>query len=207
MPVNYIYTVSGRKFYPLDPRGEDIVVEDIGHALSNLCRFTGHVKEFYSVAEHCLRVSLLLEDQGYNNRIQLGGLLHDASEAYLSDISTPVKCDSLLAGYRAAEHQLELVIADALDCPEIFEGAVKRADTTLLVTEARDVLCQGFYESFKPMAHPLNEVVFPMGPELARAKFLDRYHTLRYRLSYSQPRSPGETNQRESTLGTKVFKS
>jgi hypothetical protein len=83
---DWIQTYSGRQFWPLDPRVEDVHLEDIAHALSNVCRYTGHVREFYSVAEHSVHVSWSCEPED-----ALWGLLHDASEAYLADMARPVK--------------------------------------------------------------------------------------------------------------------
>src|SRR5271165_7548492 len=83
---DWIQTYTGRVMYPLDPRPEEINIIDIAHALSNLCRFTGHVRTFYSVAEHSVRVS-----QHCDPKDALWGLLHDASEAYLADMSRPMK--------------------------------------------------------------------------------------------------------------------
>src|SRR5579885_2784587 len=83
---DWIQTYCGVAFYPLDPRPEEILIEDIAHALSMLCRFTGHVKRFYSVAQHCVYVSHRCDPKD-----ALWGLLHDAAEAYLNDISRPVK--------------------------------------------------------------------------------------------------------------------
>src|SRR6266496_1501995 len=81
-----IMTYSGELITPLNPDPDDIQIEDIAHALSNQCRFSGHCKQFYSVAEHSCRVSDLCS---YEH--QLGGLLHDGTEAYLSDIARPIK--------------------------------------------------------------------------------------------------------------------
>src|SRR4051812_6540197 len=85
---DWMQTISGKAFFPLDPRPADVDIQDIAHALAFQCRFGGHVKEFYSVAEHSVRVSLICahEDAKW-------GLLHDATEAYLSDIVRPVKRD------------------------------------------------------------------------------------------------------------------
>ena len=83
---DWIQTMSGVIFYPLDPRPEEIRIEDIAHALSHQCRFAGHCREFYSVAEHSVRVSRELPQE-----FMLWGLLHDASEAYLVDLPRPIK--------------------------------------------------------------------------------------------------------------------
>src|SRR6266496_3875421 len=81
-----IILASGKWFNVFNPKPEDVDIRDIAHALSNQCRFTGHTKEFYSVAQHSVLVSTFCapEDAAW-------GLLHDASEAYLSDIASPVK--------------------------------------------------------------------------------------------------------------------
>ena len=74
---SWLQTYTGKKFYPFDPREEEVDILDIAHALSQLCRFGGHTKEFYSVAEHCVLVSMCCPSE-----VKLLGLLHDAAEAY-----------------------------------------------------------------------------------------------------------------------------
>lgn len=86
MNDSFIVTYTGRKVYPLDLKVEDICLEDIAHALSNKCRFTGHTSKFYSVAEHSVLVARQVK--GFT---KLWGLLHDAAEAYLPDIATRIK--------------------------------------------------------------------------------------------------------------------
>lgn len=85
----WIQTVSGKRFYLLDPRPEMICLEDIAHALGQLCRFTGHTRQFLSVAEHSVTVSHLLKPFG--PAAELAGLLHDAAEAYIGDVNNPLK--------------------------------------------------------------------------------------------------------------------
>ena len=75
----------------MDFKEEHVEIEDIAHSLSNLCRHNGHINGFYSVSQHCMRVSTKLAELGFNNKIQLCGLLHDASEAYLGDLAAPIK--------------------------------------------------------------------------------------------------------------------
>ena len=126
-PDNWIQTYSGRQFWPLEPRAEDVVVEDIAHALSLLCRYGGHSRVFYSVAEHCVLIS---------DRVGLDGLLLDAGEAYLLDIPRPVK--ALLPEYKWAEARVQDAIYEALGVPlpTLAEHeAVKEADNRMLATE------------------------------------------------------------------------
>ena len=89
--ADYIYTVSKRKFYPLNPRIEDILIEDIAHALSMLARANGHFPFFHSVAQHSLECANEALARGYSEKIVLACLLHDGAEAYMSDVTTPVK--------------------------------------------------------------------------------------------------------------------
>lgn len=127
----WITTVSGRKFHFLRPRLEEIDIDDIAHALANTCRYTGHCRKFYSVAEHSVAVSELCDNP-------LVGLMHDASEAYITDISSPVK--PILTNYRA----LEAIVMDAIfakyNLPLPLTPDIKMADMIQLSTEARHLV-------------------------------------------------------------------
>lgn len=132
----YIETFTGRKFYPLAPVAEQVDIYDIAHALSYVCRYTGHSTHFYSVADHSLLVSTAPEvvEAG----VELEALLHDASEAYIADIAGPIK--PFIAGYKEAEERLEQVIRQRFDLPEgDLHPAIKVADLRILVTEARSL--------------------------------------------------------------------
>jgi hypothetical protein len=83
---DWMQTFTGRAFYPLDPRPEDIDPVDIAHALSLICRYGGHSSRFYSVAEHCVLMSHAVAPEH-----ALWALLHDATEAYLGDMIRPLK--------------------------------------------------------------------------------------------------------------------
>lgn len=89
--MSYILTYTKTEFYPLAPKIEDINITDIAHALSLLCRANGHFKHFYSVALHSINCAYEAETRGYSKNVILGCLLHDGSEAYLADITRPVK--------------------------------------------------------------------------------------------------------------------
>lgn len=173
---SWIRTFKGKKFYPLDPAVEDIEIEDIAHALSNLCRFTGHCEAFYSVAEHSVRVARWLEENGHADQA-LVGLLHDATEAYLNDVSTPIKLTKTFYGYRAAEDRLWRAIARRFGVPVEMETIVKVADRVLLVTEARDLLTntEGFEEYG---VEPIKKKIEPWDPSEAKDAFLQAFRRL-----------------------------
>ena len=118
-PGPFIQTLSGRRVNPLDAAPEDIDPADIARALSNLCRFGGHSKAFYSVAQHSAIVCDLLEERGATPDELMAALLHDAAEAYLGDLPHPLKHRSELgAAFRVAEKRLEAVIAERFALPE-----------------------------------------------------------------------------------------
>ena len=131
---NWIITYSGRRFYPLDPREEDIYIEDIAHSLALMNRFAGHTKFPYSVAQHCYWASIIV-DPGH----ELAALLHDASEAYANDLIRPLK--EMLPEYKAIEDSIQEVICEKFNV-DVFHPAVKNADVQMLSAEAR-VLCNG----------------------------------------------------------------
>jgi hypothetical protein len=186
--ANWIQTYTGRQFWPLNPKPEEIFIEDIAHALSLVCRYTGHCREFYSVAEHSVRVSyraqaLWLEldrAAGHLQRariVALCGLLHDASEAYIADVSRPVKHSATFGPiYQAIEANLEAQINRRFEISHSV-SVVKRADNQLLATERRDLM------SLPPRAwtldeQPLEHAIEPWGPKAAEKMFLSRFHRL-----------------------------
>ena len=91
MGYKYIRTYTGKKFYPMDPQPESIDIRDIAHALSLVCRGNGHVNRFFSVARHCINCAMEAEARGYSTRVIMACLLHDASEAYMSDVPRTFK--------------------------------------------------------------------------------------------------------------------
>ena len=106
--MSYITTVTGIHFYPLNPNPKDIDIEDIAHALSLICRANGHFRHFHSVAQHCIACAEEAIERGYSPEVILGCLLHDASEAYLCDVTRPVK--KHIPQYLQAEEKLQEVI-------------------------------------------------------------------------------------------------
>lgn len=166
-----IVTYTGRIIRPLDPDPDKLNIVDIAHALSNNCRFTGHVRTFYSVAEHSVRVAKILPA-----RHKLWGLMHDASEAYLSDIARPIKMTPTFgAVYKEVEANLMEAIIQAFMLNPIMPKQVKVADNVLLAAEQRDLMPrwrrhEGEFE------YP--ETIVPWSPYTAKARFLNLYEEL-----------------------------
>ena len=106
--MSSIMTRSHKMFDPLRPDPELIDIEDIAHALAMLCRANGHFKSFYSVGMHCINCANEAMARGYSRKVQLACLLHDGSEAYLSDVTRPVKEE--LPRYREIEEPLQDLI-------------------------------------------------------------------------------------------------
>ncbi len=175
---SYIETVSGRKFYFLAPKPEDFDIEDIAHALSMNCRYTGHCSRFYSVAEHSILVSEILPPQ-----LQLAGLLHDASEAYITDVASPIK--QHLPDYQKMEDRIMSALATRFGIEYPLHPAVKYADLVMLSTEAWNLLpSQGnswnLWEYRKrPLVH-FGRKPMCLEPFVAKNLFLERFKELTY---------------------------
>jgi hypothetical protein len=158
-------TVSGRQFWPLDPRPEEIHIEDIAHALSQLCRYGGHCNRFYSVAEHCVHVSRAAPDH-----LKMQALLHDASEAYLSDVIRPIK--SHLANYLTVEAELERAIATRFDLAWPHPPEVKRLDTAILADERDQAMAKPPVPWPQTTEPPLGVALLFWTPQRARDEFM-----------------------------------
>lgn len=171
MPTDkdWIATASGRKFYPLAPRMEDICIEDIAHHLANICRFTGATREHYSVAQHCVIGSIFCEQP-------LDFLLHDAAEAYLNDMSRPVKHDDDMRPYRVAEVRLQAMIAKRFNLAWPSPACVKMMDDRMCQTERRDLMPPT--PEWTLGVEPLHYRIIPWTPREARLRFLDRFDDL-----------------------------
>lgn len=135
---DWIITHQQVRFYPLDPRPDEVNLEDIAHALSNQCRWAGHTRIFYSVAQHAVMVAELVERIAPH--LALMALHHDSSEAYLVDVPRPIK--PLFEGYNAAEGRIIAAIETALSIPMPEWGwpLIKHADDAALKWEAINLL-------------------------------------------------------------------
>lgn len=142
-----IRTFSGRLVDPWALRPEDIDIEDIAHSLSQQCRFTGHTSRFYSIAEHCLLVASLLAER-YGSRVVLGGLVHDAAEAYFGDMAGPSKRRPTMHEYDVAEHIAEdtIMLKFIGELTEHERFVIKTADRDAYAIERRQLMRSGFME-------------------------------------------------------------
>lgn len=148
--MDYLLTHTGRKARLFEPDPGFVALEDIASSLAKLCRFTGHCRGFYSVAQHSVFVADILQAQGYSPRTQLFGLLHDAHEAYTGDINTPLKSGLYTVAGPFTRHicvvqkSLQTAVETALIGDETpIDGTyqiIKRADLIALATEKRDLM-------------------------------------------------------------------
>lgn len=158
---------NGSYFDFANPERSEFDIEVIAHALSNLCRFTGH-GQFYSVAQHSVHVSKLVHPN-----FALQGLLHDASEAFLGDIASPLK--AMLPDYKALEHRVQCMIFRKFGLPEIMPWEVKRADIKALRTEQRDVMRSKDPWPGLEFIEPDSGRIVPHLPMVVKQMFLQRY--------------------------------
>lgn len=170
----FITTWTGQHFYFCNSGADVIYIDDIAQALSNLCRFTGHLDEFYSVAQHSVLASYLVPSE-----LALEALLHDASEAYCNDIAAPLK--ALLPDYRGIEKWVEGLISQKFDLPETMSPVVKQADLIMLATERRDLFIDDDTEwAILRGIQPTDKfIISPLNPRQARKLFMERWHELK----------------------------
>lgn len=189
MSSAWMQTYTGKRFDILDPNPGAICIEDVAHALSMLCRYNGHCRKFYSVAEHSVWVSRLLPFD-----LALPGLLHDAAEAYVSDIPTPLKrhVEVMTPASYAGRPAIRAVSVGVLEKavldlvwkvfgiahrPEAVELNMKRADLAMLMAEAGQLMGPP-PEPWGIKAEPADVKVECWPPELAERRFLARFHEL-----------------------------
>jgi hypothetical protein len=163
-------TYTGRAYWPLDPRPEDVTVEDIAHSLSMQCRYGGHSKLFYSVAEHSALVSQLVPPEH-----ALVALMHDATEAYVIDVPRPLK--AMLPDHARLEELSWRAIAERFGLPAELPACVRKADNDILLAEGRALMHDA------PMPRGIEgEVtkvqIMCLPPFLAKELFLNRFADL-----------------------------
>ena len=178
--MSWMLTASGRKVVVDAIEPGDVAIEDIAAHLAKICRFTGACRILWSVAEHSVLVAdIVAQRHPHDIDMQLCGLLHDAPEAYLQDLATPVK--NLISDYKALELAAWYAIAERWGLPLSLPMAVKMADIVALATERRDIM------PAHPEAWSILEGIRPQALRIgaterhwkeAERLFLDRFHQL-----------------------------
>lgn len=166
----WMQTYTGQRFDPLHPDPAAICIEDIAHALSMNCRYAGHVRRFYSVAEHSVHVSQAVSPQN-----ALWGLLHDAAEAYIGDLVRPLKHQ--LPEYRRVEDDLLAVICAKFGLPTPMPAEVSNVDLRVVVDEKAKLLGPE-PEPWQMIAdvQPLNIRIHAWNPHQAEYAFLREFY-------------------------------
>lgn len=177
-----IVTYSGRAVDPLALKLADVDHLDIAHALSNHCRFSGHVRKFYSVAEHSVRVTRWVKGHGGSLDDQKWALLHDATEAYLIDLPKPLKADPYFGkAFRGAEGRVEAVIAEKFKLSQMMPMIVHFGDSALFAAEKRDLMPESpqwkLWDIPSGIEIPHHEIK-PWTPAKAERKFLETFERL-----------------------------
>lgn len=167
---NWMQTFAGRQFWPLDPRPEEVHIDDIAHGLANACRYAGHCLKFYSVAEHSVALSYIVPQ-----RLALVGLLHDATEAYVVDVPRPLK--PFLPGYKDIEDTVWRAIASRFGMPLSLPDEIKVADNAMLLAEQAQIMAPPPADWCVPGV-PANVAIQCWPPAVAERAFLARFKEL-----------------------------
>jgi hypothetical protein len=166
-----ILLASGNYFDLLAPEQSTFTIEDIAHGLSHICRFAGQCRDYYSVAQHSVLVSQIVPPED-----AFAGLMHDAAEALIGDVSKPLK--DLLPDYRRIEAAVEAAVFDRFDVPQPMPASVKQADLIMLATEQRLLMPDREGRSYAGGHSPLDISIPRMPPEVAKEVFLTRFKAL-----------------------------
>jgi hypothetical protein len=168
---DWIETYSGIRFHPIRPSLNEFVIKDVAHALSMICRYTGHCSDFYSVAQHSVYVSMVCDE------FRFEGLMHDAVEAYISDVNTTVKMH--LDDYRELEYDIMEVMAKRFGfSPPPLPDEVKNADIMVLEWEHQNLFKSGikWSTSHLEIDDRLKKIKFKaLEPREACDLFMDTY--------------------------------
>lgn len=168
---DFMQVASGRKFWPMDPRSDEVFIEDIAHSLSLQCRYAGHCLRFYSVAEHSVHLARHLRWQGVD--VALWALLHDASEAYLVDVPRPVKPH--LPGYKEAESKVMAAVCERFGLVTEMPPQVHDADNRIIGDELVNLAPMDWHARY---TDPLGVNIRCWYPEQAREEFLATFEAL-----------------------------
>lgn len=170
----YITTIHGKKIDLISPSPSDIDIYDIAHALSMVCRFGGHTRHHYSVAQHSVYVSKLVPPS-----LALVGLLHDAAEAYLGDMVSPLKNSGLVHSYTILEDRFVRAIAKRYRLPvaSFSRPAIRKADAHMLSLEVTQLIPESWF-SAKPVRGFETIKIEKMTQTEAKNAFLERFEHL-----------------------------
>jgi hypothetical protein len=195
---DWMSMASGRVFWPLDPRADEVHIDDIAQALSNVCRFGGRCSEYYSVAQHSVWVARYVERSWpvlpHVALLAMHALLHDTAEAYLGDVVRPLKPAMVVQRvlgdgknsplvfrqeeFCVTEQRVLLAIYEHLRMPfpsVADESKVKHADNVALATEARDLMGD---PRWPELPEPVREHLDFLSPRAARTQFLREFERL-----------------------------
>ncbi|WP_236217071.1 phosphohydrolase [Pseudomonas rhodesiae] len=170
--MTWILTQSCQQFDLLRPTAAMIKPVDIAHALSRLCRFNGHTRAHYSVAQHSLIVASLVPTEH-----QLVALLHDAPEAYIGDMTRPLK--TVMPEYQYVENQIWLAVCERFDIQIDLPACVKEADMVALATERRDLMPEhpGEWDCLRGV-QPMKDTIVPLPADYASIAFFTQLMNL-----------------------------
>jgi hypothetical protein len=163
---NWMQTYTGKVFVYADPDPASICVEDVAHSLASQCRYNGHTRYFYSVAQHSVHVA---RECGGDH--ELWGLLHDAAEAYTGDVVQPLK--GVVSGFARIERRVERAVWKALGLKGRLPRKVRDVDARVFATEVRDLMADPWAVDAKPYRWRIE----PMPPHAAEAAFLEMYRS------------------------------
>jgi hypothetical protein len=168
---DWMQTFTGRRFYPMDPRPEEVDPADIAHALSLLCRYGGHLDRFYSVAEHCVLMSEAVAPEH-----ALAALLHDATEAYVCDVPRPLK--RYLPEYRSIEDAVRNAICLRFRVAGDLPAEVKDADNRIILTERNALMSNAGVWAQDGVVEPLPVAIVGWSPAEAELVYRGRLDDL-----------------------------
>ncbi|MGM4911405.1 hypothetical protein [Rhizobium sp. 768_B6_N1_8] len=168
---DFMQTYTGRKFWSMDPRADEVFIEDIAHSLAMQSRYAGHCLRFYSVAEHCVLMARHLRWEGVD--VALWALLHDSSESYLVDVPRPVK--PYLTGYKAAEAKVMAAVCDRYGLPHAMPAAVHDADDRIIGDELVNLVPMDWHARHN---NPLGVELRYWSPEKAEVEFMATFDAL-----------------------------
>ena len=171
--ATFIETYTGRAFWPLAPKKEALSVIDIAHALSNQCRYSGHVRFFYPVAQHCCLLAKWVADRGGTALDCLQILMHDAPEAYLVDIPRPVK--QYMPQYRVWDHAINDVIREWMGWKDLPLLPIQDELDSRVVVDERAALMSRSGLDWGHTLEPLGVVIEPWTAVEAEKQFLMMY--------------------------------